>query len=170
MTYRMYEAADHLLQVQSTGFNESYRRFYYRDIQAILVQRTALWHILSGLLGAPTLLILIPTASAFLANLTSGAGALSEGVVVAGAFAFAGGVLLAVNLALGPTCRCFLKTAVQTERLVAVGRVRAARRFIARIRPRIVEAQGLSHPDSPAAAAGATPVPEETAPPGQPTT
>jgi hypothetical protein len=37
----LYLATDHLLYVSSTGFSESYRRFYFRDIHAITVRKTA---------------------------------------------------------------------------------------------------------------------------------
>ena len=51
--------------------------------------------------------------------------------------------LLLINLALGPTCACHIRTAVQTERLSALNRVRTARKFIARVEPLIAAAQDV---------------------------
>jgi hypothetical protein len=53
-------------------------------------------------------------------------------------------VPLVINILLGTTCHCYIKTAVQTERLLAVGRLRTARKFLDRIRPRISEAQSVA--------------------------
>jgi hypothetical protein len=49
---------------------------------------------------------------------------------------------LVANLLLGPTCVCHLKTAVQTEELPSLRRLRRARKVLARLRPLIVAAQG----------------------------
>ena len=38
---RLWLAADHLLAVDSTTASESYRRFYFRDIEAFVIRRTA---------------------------------------------------------------------------------------------------------------------------------
>jgi hypothetical protein len=46
------------------------------------------------------------------------------------------------NLILGRTCRCFLRTAVQTEQLPPLDRVRRAQKVFARLRPLIAAAQG----------------------------
>ena len=37
----LWLAEDHLLSVQSNRFSEDYRRYYFRDIQAFAIQRTA---------------------------------------------------------------------------------------------------------------------------------
>jgi hypothetical protein len=56
-----------------------------------------------------------------------------------------GGIFGAVavsNLLQGPTCECQLRTAVQTEKLVSLGRLRNALKALEILRPRIVAAQG----------------------------
>src|SRR5256885_4038963 len=132
---RLYESADHLLQVASTGYSESYRRFYFRDVQAITIQKTQLGKILNGIFGFFTGLFGLPAFD------MSFGPALAMWLV-AGFFA----VLLIGNVALGPTCACYIRTAVQTERLSAVTRVRTARGLLRRIRPLIEGVQGsLSH-------------------------
>jgi hypothetical protein len=35
----LWLGADHLLQVEHTGYTEEYKRFYFRDIQGITVQK-----------------------------------------------------------------------------------------------------------------------------------
>ena len=62
----------------------------------------------------------------------------SFGLAFAGFFA----LLLISNVILGPTCVCYIRTAVQTERLGSVTRIPAARRLLKRIRPLIEGVQG----------------------------
>src|SRR6266513_1233719 len=134
---RLYQGADHLLQVSSTGYSESYRRFYFRDIQAITIQKTQLGKILNGIFAFFTALFGFP---AFDMRLGPAIAMWS----VAGFFA----VLLISNIALGATCACYIRTAVQTERLSAVTRIRTARRLLRRLRPVIEGVQGsLSQED-----------------------
>ena len=55
-------------------------------------------------------------------------------------------VMLIYNLACGPTTRCFLRTAVQTEELPALNRLRRVRKVLARIETLVAEAQGAFTP------------------------
>ena len=128
---RLYQATDHVLQVLSTGYNENYRRFYFRDIAAITIQKTHLGKICNGVFGFLAAAFGLPAFD------MTGAAAIYMWSI-AGFF----GVLLLGNMALGPTCACYLRTAVQTERLHSVSRIDAARRLIKRIRPRIEAVQG----------------------------
>ena len=48
---RLYLSGDHLLLVTATGFSESYRRFYLRDIQSITARRTVAWEFGNGAFG-----------------------------------------------------------------------------------------------------------------------
>ena len=126
-----YQGPDHLLQVSSTGYSESYRRFYFRDIQVVTIQKTQLGKIFNGIFAFFTALFALP---AFDMSLGPAIAMWS----VAGFFA----VLLISHLALGPTCACYIRTAVQTERLSAVTRIRIARRLLRRIHPLIESVQG----------------------------
>ncbi len=49
--------------------------------------------------------------------------------------------LFLVNLLRGPTCVCQIRTAVQTERLPTLKRLRTARKVIARLKPMIEQTQ-----------------------------
>jgi hypothetical protein len=132
----LYVAPDHLLQVISTGYSETYRRFYFRDIRAITVRKSAAGKITNGILGGLTLLFLI-------IGLQAGGGALI-GWSVPGAFF---SLLLAINFLRGPTCVCQIQTAVQTRKLGSLKRLRRARKFLDQLRPQIEAAQGALSPE-----------------------
>ena len=140
---RVWLGTDHVLSVENLGYSEEYRRFYFRDIQAIIIQRTKLGVILNWIFG---LLLVVPV-------LGIGAGLLallkrpfqSDDLILFIPLCFFGGlflVCLVMNIVRGATCACYIKTAVQTERVAALNRVRTAQEFIEKIRPFIVEAQG----------------------------
>jgi len=133
----LYLAPDHLLYVSSTGFTESYRRFYFRDIHALTVRKTITGPLLSAFWGTLLFFCLV--------------GALSTGSAVGwlwwgipGTLFFA---LLLGNVLRGPTCVCEIHTAVQSRRLYSVNRLRRAERFLAVLRPLLFAAQGQVAPD-----------------------
>jgi hypothetical protein len=57
---RLYQGADHLLQVTSTGFSERYKRFYYHYIQAITVRKNIRGKLYNGILTGFVLLFALP--------------------------------------------------------------------------------------------------------------
>ena len=128
---RLWQGDDHILLVLTRGYLENYRRFFYNDIQAVIIRRTHTGKIWNAVWA------LIAVFFAFIALQLDGAAALTLWCVSA-PFALA----LLINLALGPTCACHLRTAVQMERLPALSRVRTARQFLARVEPLIQAAQG----------------------------
>lgn len=127
----LWEAKDHLLLVNSYRFAESYRRFFYRDIQAIVLCRTRTWLILGSVFAIPALVL-----AALAATETSTATQIVFGILAALC-----GLVAAFQFLSGPTCRCTLRTAVQTHRLGSVTRLRVARKVISRIQPAIEAAQ-----------------------------
>src|SRR5262245_44558408 len=92
---RLYLGPDHLLQVSSSSFTESYRRFYFRDIQCIVVRRSIDGKVLNVMWGGIFLLL------AAIATGIGGPAAIGYGAV-AGIFL----LILAVNIVRGPTCVC----------------------------------------------------------------
>jgi hypothetical protein len=128
---KLYMGADHLLQVFSTGFTESYKRFYFGDIQAITIRKTMVGKIVNAVLGT------IVAAFAAFALSTSDTVALVLGSIAA-CFAF----VLGINVAWGPTCTCYLRTAVQNEKLPSLSRLRRARRVLSHLQPQILAFQG----------------------------
>src|SRR5947208_5263032 len=74
----LWLGADHLLCVDSTGYTETYKRFYFRDIQAITICRTARRKVWNWSLGVPGVICL-----AFLiANLLVSRGSIAPETVI----------------------------------------------------------------------------------------
>jgi hypothetical protein len=123
-------AADHLLLVRSARFWEDYRRFYYRDVQAVVVTRTtrfvASWP--PVLLGACIMAVL--------------------GVVREGPIAWMCIALLALEglywlaASIGWSCVCHIQTAVSLEQLPSVYRTWTARKAVDLLEVRVRESQG----------------------------
>ncbi|HEV2695952.1 MAG TPA: hypothetical protein VG347_23900 [Verrucomicrobiae bacterium] len=132
---RLWLGDDHLLQVESMGgYSEGYKRFYFRDIQVFYLHRTRSWFVNNIVLGLLTVLFLL---FAWVVGETGGTITLG---VIAGLFGF----FMVVNLLRGPTCRCFLKTAVHLEELPSLRRRRNAEKVLARLQPLIEAAQGAA--------------------------
>jgi hypothetical protein len=121
--YKLYLAEDHLLQIYSRFGVEDSQRFYLSDIQAVVVARTRR--------GAVTTLVLLGLAA--LAAL--GVAATEWGAAVFGPPLILLAALAVVNVLRGPTCLATITTAVQTERLHSLHRLRNALRFMDTLRP-----------------------------------
>lgn len=143
--------SDHLLSVMNTGYAEEYRRFFYRDIQAICVTQTNRGRNLAiGLLAAGLLLYFLSMAVP------------APAMPFFWALAALPVVMAVVSVLEGPTCRTFLQTAVSREELLSLGRVRSAEKALDMLRPLIEKAQGrlssadlaeLAEPEAPQEAA-----------------
>jgi hypothetical protein len=123
---------DHLLQVTSNGYTESYQRFDFRDIQTFLIcktQRRAGWAWFWGAVVIVFGLVLTSTLSS------------SEVPFVSGFFLAVALALFTWNLAAGPTCAVYLVTRVQMLRLPSLVRRRKVSRVLERLRPMIEQAQ-----------------------------
>jgi len=130
---RGWLANDHLLYVEAAWFVERYRRFHFRDIQSIVIQRTSRIHLWTVLWAIPLLsgfaMALVPTRS--------GAVRVTGWVFVALAT-----VGLAVNAARGPTCRFVLQTRVNRQPIRCWHRLRVARRAAEQLQAAVEAAQG----------------------------
>lgn len=135
--FRLWLGPDHLLQVASTAIGERYKRFYFADIQAFVVRRTA------GYMGWSIAWIGIAALFGLMAAAVDLTPAKITFAGIAGAFL----VVLLIHLAFGPTCECTVRTAVQTEHLVSLKRLRTARRVLTQLRPLIEAAQPASFRD-----------------------
>jgi len=136
----LWLAKDHLLCIDMNGYTETYKRFFFRDIQAVTTRRTPGWLISSGVLGFLAALF----AWFWLLAMKAGEPPLAWVMAIVGAFFLA---VLALDLMLGPSCATYLRTAVQTERLPSLDRVRRVRWVLARLRPLLAEAQGQLAPE-----------------------
>ncbi len=131
---------DHLLCIDTNGYTEAYKRFFFRDIQAVLIRRTERWKIVALVMG-----VLASVFGAFmLMALNSREAALAWVMGSITAFWLVG---ILIDLLRGPSCTCHVRTAVQTEHLPSLDRVGRARKALARLRPLIAEAQGQLAPE-----------------------
>jgi hypothetical protein len=130
--FSLWLGPDHLLCIDTNGYTETYKRFYFRDIQAIVTRRTSarmVASIVCSVLAGIFILIGILTNDI--------AGYITFGVITFVTCL----VPLWINLLLGPTCKCQIRTAVQTEDL-PITRLRKLRKIRDRLQPLIAEAQG----------------------------
>jgi hypothetical protein len=130
----LWLGADHLLAVDRIYFEERYRRFYFSDIQALIVQSTIRWHVTTLILIVLTLTLLTPGwffwqkdeyEIAFIAILPA-------------IFLF---IVLVVNLIKGKSCRCLIQMKVGVHDLPSIRRVRQAGKILKRINPLVQTAQ-----------------------------
>ncbi|HYG77781.1 MAG TPA: hypothetical protein VEK08_22435 [Planctomycetota bacterium] len=128
---RLYVGKDHLLQVESTGWEEEYKRFYFRDIQAITLRTTARQKTIGGVWGGLGVVCVL----GFLTAPTGWNTALLVFGIIFWTF-------FALNAFWGPTCACQLRTAVQVEDLWSLHRLKNAQRALQQIVPLIEQAQG----------------------------
>ena len=126
----LWLGSDHLLWVEAVFFKEHYKRFFYGDIQAIILQRTDTHMLWSFIWGA---LALICGLIAFLVPGTPYASAAFTTVFL---------LALTINLAWGPSCTVYLQTAVQIQKLTSLKRVRSAQKAMARIKAQVEAVQG----------------------------
>ncbi len=135
----LWLAKDHILSIDSNRVVEEYKRFYFRDIQAFTIRQTRQRFIWNLILGTAMLItfILVFSLSGNLA--TAGTSSIPWLVIFL--------IPMLINSALGPTCVCYIRTAVQVDQLPPLNRMRRAHRFIERIRPLIASAQGSLTPE-----------------------
>ncbi|MBV8377728.1 MAG: hypothetical protein JO279_12075 [Verrucomicrobia bacterium] len=127
---KLYLGQDHLLLVEQLILVERYKRFYFRDIQAIAATRSSRWIAFGTLWGFLALL----AALLFLVQNPVG--------VIAGAFFTAlFGFAFLHNIIRGPTCIVRLQTAIQTHRISPLERMRDFRKGMDTIEPLIRAAQ-----------------------------
>ena len=134
----LWRGEDHLLGVDSNGYTETYKRFYFRDIQAIMLVASKRRAIINWILLIPTVPCLAWLLTLLVSRRVSDTGTLITLVILISIFALP----LLINNLLGPTCTCRLRTAVQIEEVPSLNRLRRARKVLGRIRPLIAAAQG----------------------------
>ncbi|MBU1171785.1 MAG: hypothetical protein KKD44_19705 [Proteobacteria bacterium] len=131
----LWEGPDHLLLIESSGMSETYRRFYYKDIKSILIAKTKenfyKTFLVLGLFLGFTVLGLVfwiddqNPASVFF-------------FIFSPIFLF----YFLVCLAGGPSCACWIVTAVRKEKLSPSNRLRPTLKMMARLKPCIEAVQG----------------------------
>jgi hypothetical protein len=144
---------DHLLLVTSSGYSESYQRFYFRDIQCLVAADSIRFAVLNAVFGCLLLFSGIPTIIYLARN-----GSFSPWAIVLMVPVL---FLLFWNLFLGRTCNVTLMSGVQSVRLPPLSRFRRTRKVFARLVPLIEAAQAAltppTLPPQPTPAASAAP-------------
>jgi hypothetical protein len=128
----LWMGSDHILLVKSAWFREEYKRFYLRDIQAIVVAPGPRFYFSMPML----VFVLVWLFSAL--PMSAWAGSVVLGWFAATMLMVA--AWLAVCIAGG--CRCRLYTAVSKDDLPSLFRTWTARRFLRQVQPRIEQVQG----------------------------
>ena len=132
----MWLGPDYLLLVRSLRFREEYKRYYFRDIQAIVTAEAPRFHISTRFAAIAALLL---TAWPFVLAAPARLGISSAGMLGG----MAAVVALAWFLVSGFfSCRCRIYTAVSCDDLPSVYRTWTARKFLLTVEPLIQQAQG----------------------------
>ena len=128
---QLFLGPDHLLIVLSQSYDETYHRIAYRDIQALLIRKTDRGLIL-GLLSTAIILILFVIAFT-IGNL--------YGWVIFGAMILTLMIYVIRLTFAGPSCICYVRTAVQVRELPGIHRRNHARSALHRLAAKVREAQ-----------------------------
>jgi hypothetical protein len=140
-TYQsLWLAADHLLVVTSTGYTEEYRRVRLGDIKGFFV--TASGRRLYC--GLPWGIAAVFSGGAMISTLVNRGTPLWSGIFLGLSL-----VALVWNYLLGPGCRAFVVTGVQTARLPSLYRRPKTRKVLGRLEPLIIAAQADLAPARP---------------------
>lgn len=130
--YTLWQGKDHLLYIFSRFGAEDYKRFYFNDIQAIITRKTIIGKIQNIIMGCFVLMFLVPVF------FFDGGWSIFYAVVCGTMSLF-----LLINFFKGPTCETKLLTAVQTEKLHSLRRLKTACRVMDRLQACIQPAQGI---------------------------
>jgi hypothetical protein len=120
----LFLGPDHILQVRSNRIGEEYQRFYFQDVQSIVLRKTAPIHYVWA-----AVIVLV----ALLAARISGDARWPLGILAAG--------VLFLWLR-GPSCNVRLRTAVTSERLHSLHRLKTAERVLPIVREQVEGVQG----------------------------
>lgn len=126
---RAYLDDDVLLLLDSTGYRERYRRVELRDIQALVVRRWRVFHLVTAIIGLATIL---PIAIGLVLRDPL------PWIIGSAIPAF----LLVYHLVAGRTVSVHVRTPIQLVEVRAWQRRRPARRGMARLAERVSEVQG----------------------------
>lgn len=137
-TDRVWFAPDHLLLVVSNfGISEDYKRFYFKDIQAVNVMKTVAAKA-KAIVGSVLLLLwAILAALLFSFSDMSVGGTILLVLIGAGLAAY-----VISRFVRGPSCRCVVYSSVQRQVLSPVKSIKTADRFLEKLVPQIEAVQG----------------------------
>ena len=155
--HTLWQGPDHLLAMATRMVVEEYQRFYYRDIQALVMRQLTGWKIVLAVFGFLTAVFLLMALTMDMGwNIFWG--------IMCGLAA----VVFLHQLFFGTNCECHLVTAVQTVKLPSLYRRRFAEKTLRRIRPLIDQAQGVLSVEEIRAQVPPPEAPEKNARAGEP--
>ena len=133
--------SDHLLLVKSARFREEYKRFYFRDVQAIVVANAPrfLLSTRAALIGALwfwTFVWANEVAARFHRDIDWSFWTVAAALVIAW-----------VYFSAARSCRTRIYTAVSSDELPSLYRTWTARRFLRKVEPYLTQAQGAIEGD-----------------------
>lgn len=145
---------DHLLLVEVSGYSEKYRRFFYRDIQAVVMEQTKrrLWFAIG--LGLPALACLVVLFIAF-TDMAPRSEPIEEYLLVGG---FWVGLMLLFLVPMmfsflrGPGAIVSIRTAVQIFKLPGITRWKRGELLVNELTPLVLAAQAATAATGSAAA------------------
>jgi hypothetical protein len=129
--YELWLGYDHLLYIFSRFGIEDYKRFYFKDIQSVITRKTATGKIQNLILSIFCILFLL------MALYLKGGWSIFNWSMVGLMTIF-----LMINWLRGPTCVSHLHTAVQTEKLHSLYRLKTTKKVMNRLRLLVEQAQG----------------------------
>jgi hypothetical protein len=143
---QLWMAEDHLMAVTSVMGFEQYRRFFFQNIEALVMRRTAArlaWNVVLFLV----MVLIAGCGYAISETFATRDSKTTTGIVTACLIApFL--IAAAINSFLGPTCSFWVQTSGGLEPLGAPARLRAARKVVDRIAPEIARAQMAEPPQT----------------------
>jgi hypothetical protein len=144
---------DHLLLVTHTASVERYRRWYLRDIQALIARENSGRLIWNLVFGAAALFLGFGAAgcwfAAWRATDFADATVLNALAVLLGLPALASAGLLLANSLLGPGCTVFIQTIHGVDKISIPGRQRLFRKVLTALQPRLEAIQRTATPTPP---------------------
>ena len=136
---QLWMGSDHLLLVHSLRVVERYKRFAFRDIEAIVITEAAdAW-------GLRALAILAAVGWGSIGLAVSSYGARAFFWITA----LLGIAFVVLDIARGPRRKCVLKTAITSEQLRPVSRKKTADDFVATVSQAVQSVQGVVEPLEP---------------------
>ena len=132
----LWSADDHILLVQSSGYVERYRRYYFKDIQGITVIPTPRSYRLALAIGTPLLLVAVVAVTSIAKMIQP------EWAIFGGIFGMPLLLGFVVNWVRGKSCRTTVYTAVADINLTPLSRLRPTLRAVTRIAELVDICQG----------------------------
>lgn len=136
---------DHIMLVNNSFAVERYRRWFLREIQAIVIRQTSARLVWNSVLGVFAAMLLAGAGGSLYASTTSNAPddvmllAVAAGVLGVIGLVFL--ITMAVNTSMGPGCTLFIQTPHGLDRVSTPNRVIAVEKLIARLQPQLLDLQ-----------------------------